>query len=161
MSVSLATDKQKAYLQTLAAERTLSEQMSADCGSATLSKSMASYLINALKGMPRTASSAPSTSAKATPGYYVRGQAYYVVVENKSKTSTYAKVLAKSEAGRWFWAYAPGVGVTLADSTPLTLREAASFGHLHGVCIRCCADLTDPESVQRGIGPVCAKKMGF
>lgn len=29
-----------------------------------------------------------------------------------------------------------------------------------GVCGRCCRPLTDPESIARGIGPECIKKMG-
>lgn len=35
--------------------------------------------------------------------------------------------------------------------------EQAEFWHA-GVCSRCGRDLTDPESIARGLGPVCAEK---
>ena len=115
-------------------------------------------------------------AAMATPGYYVTADdQYVVVVENKTKTATYAKRLVVVEpdcggcangepcgSGCRFtasWEYAPGVAATLAGLEPLTVEQAASFGHLHGVCMICCRALTDPESVQRGIGPVCIKRV--
>jgi hypothetical protein len=100
----------------------------------------------------------------AAPGYYVRHTAneFVVVIENRAKTNTYAKRLevSKNAAGRTTarWKYVAGLGFAVADLTPMTLQEAAKFGHLHGVCFVCCKQLTDPESVKRGIGPVCAKK---
>lgn len=106
----------------------------------------------------------PKTERKnAAPGYYVGpGNVFLVVVENRQKTNTYAKRLqvTKGDDGksRARWVYAPGMGHAVADLTPMTLTQAASFGHLHGVCLVCCKKLTDPESVKRGIGPVCAKK---
>jgi len=36
----------------------------------------------------------------------------------------------------------------------------AAYGHLTGTCGKCGRKLEDEESVARGIGPVCAKKMG-
>lgn len=101
-------------------------------------------------------------SEKAKPGYYVREEAgdreFIVVVENKAKTSTYAKRLTQYGT-KWTWEYAPGVGRTLAGMAPLTIEEAAKFGHLHGVCVVCAKELTNPKSVQAGIGPVCAKRL--
>lgn len=35
------------------------------------------------------------------------------------------------------------------------------FGHESGHCGKCGAALTDPESLSRGIGPVCIKTMGW
>jgi len=39
---------------------------------------------------------------------------------------------------------------------PLTLEEAAAFGHETGRCCVCARELTDPASIAAGIGPVCA-----
>lgn len=103
--------------------------------------------------------------AKAQPGYYTTAQGeVFVVVTNKAKTSTYAKRLVFTEAAngsmRPSWEYAPGLGRTLAGTEPLTADAAGALGHLHGFCIICCKALTDPKSVQAGIGPVCVKRLG-
>lgn len=42
----------------------------------------------------------------------------------------------------------------------LTIEEAARFGKATGTCIVCARRLDVPESVDRGIGPVCYSKMG-
>lgn len=38
---------------------------------------------------------------------------------------------------------------------------AVAYGKQFGICAVCGRDLSDEESVQRGIGPVCAEKYGF
>jgi hypothetical protein len=127
-----------------------------------VSKSEASDLIGTLIAA-RDAKPKPERK-NATPGYYIRHTAneFVVVIENRAKTNTYAKRLevTKTDAGRTVarWKYVAGLGFAVADLTPMTLQEAAKFGHLHGVCFVCCKQLTDPESVKRGIGPTCAKK---
>lgn len=123
-----------------------------------VSKSEASYLITGLMKCEQK-----PLGEMAQPGYYVKDNGdYLVVVENKNKTATYAKRLEVQKApgrrARARWVYAPGEGTLVAHMTPMTLVQAAKFGHLHGVCFVCCKALTDPASVQRGIGPVCAKK---
>jgi hypothetical protein len=122
----------------------------------------ASALINgllALKGAQ------PKQEAKsADPGYYVTANGtFLVVVKNRNGDRTYAKRLVVTKSNgrtKARWQYAPGMGQAVAEMTPMTLAQAAQFGHLHGVCLVCCRQLTDPESVQRGIGPVCATKVG-
>lgn len=42
--------------------------------------------------------------------------------------------------------------------TKLTLDRAKELGRLYGVCIRCGATLTDENSIEAGIGPICAAK---
>ena len=122
-----------------------------------IDKSDASYLINGLLNCPEVA------KKMAQPGYYKNGSAYLVVVENRAKTATYAKRLevTKNAAGRTKarWVYAPGEATDVASVAPMSIEEAAAFGHLHGICFVCCRALTDPESVARGIGPVCAKRI--
>lgn len=122
-----------------------------------MSQRHASATIDHLRSLPF----AQTDTAKATPGYYVtEAGAYVVVVENKAKTSTYAKRLVLDESGERTtarWEYAPGVGRTLAGMEPMTVAQAAALGHMHGICVKCCKPLTDPKSVQAGIGPVCAK----
>jgi hypothetical protein len=41
------------------------------------------------------------------------------------------------------------------------LASAVAFGKKFGKCAVCYRDLTDPESIERGIGPICAERMGW
>lgn len=41
------------------------------------------------------------------------------------------------------------------------LAAAVAYGRETGQCACCGRELTDPESVERGIGPICAEKYGF
>lgn len=129
-----------------------------------------SGVIEDLKGMPfkvkRDGKKKDAEPRKdAEPGYYKRGDEVFVVVWNRAKTHTYGKQLVFSEAAdgsmRPSWHYEPGAGSRLAadDLKPLTVEQAGALGHLHGYCIVCCRALTDPESVKRGIGPVCASRL--
>lgn len=95
----------------------------------------------------------------ATPGYYVKGDTVYVVVLNKAKTRTYAKQLVISGRGRARWEFAPGAVRDLDLTIKLTEAEASIMGRQHGVCVVCAKELTDPKSVQAGIGPVCGKRL--
>lgn len=114
------------------------------------------------KWLTRHAGTCPPAPTKrhtpAAEGYYHHDGKIIVVVKNKRGDRTYAKVLTASPAGRWSWEYAPGVGASVAGLSPVSLSDAAAWGHLHGSCLVCCRSLTDPASVERGIGPVCAKK---
>ena len=44
------------------------------------------------------------------------------------------------------------------EGRPMTADEGRQYGQLYGVCCRCGAQLTDEESIARGMGPVCASK---
>ena len=137
----------------------------ADCGgwvaagAGTLAGSRGAWVTRHIGTCP-----APKAAAKAAePGYYVKADGtMLVVVENKAKTRTYAKrlVVTTTPAGKTkaSWEYAPGEAASVAEVTPMTLTDAAAFGHAHGVCMVCCRTLTNPESVKAGIGPSCAKR---
>lgn len=164
---TVASDKQVALINRLAAEKDLSG-LTADQQAwladnalhAIVTKRTASRIIDSLFACPRKPQAA---TEKAAPGYYTQGAEVFVVVENKAKTSTYAKRLEFTEAAngsmRPTWVYAPGLGKSLAGVEPLTAEAAGALGHLHGYCIICCRELTDPKSVQAGIGPVCAGRL--
>jgi len=90
-------------------------------------------------------------------GYYATEKDTFFVTQSKSTGKSYAKKWAvKYGMKKATWVYAPGVIYSLAGQTPMTLEQAKAFGHSHGYCIRCGAQLTDPKSVEAGIGPVCA-----
>lgn len=110
----------------------------------------ASTLIDRLFALPRK----PQTVVE--PGYYLLdGDAYTVVTARNGSGNTYAKRFDLN-AGRW--EYAPGAIRKLAGVQPMTLEQAKEFGHEHGWCAICGRTLSDPKSVEAGIGPVCAKK---
>lgn len=68
----------------------------------------------------------------------------------------YAKRLVK-DAGEWTWRYEHDLVNRLDNAKRLTLEEAARFGRLYGICAICGRPLTDETSIERGIGPVCAR----
>lgn len=118
-------------------------------------KKTVSDAISSLKA--KVAAMPKPKAAVVEPGYYVKGEDTYFVTTAKSTGNTYAKKWAvKYGNKKASWVYAPGVMATLAGQTPMTLEQAKAFGHSHGYCIRCGAQLTDPKSVEAGIGPICA-----
>jgi hypothetical protein len=62
-----------------------------------------------------------------------------------------------------------GMDSRIPDEVKAVLEEAAKdpltaairYGKLSGSCSCCGRTLTDPESVERGIGPICATKFGW
>jgi hypothetical protein len=93
-------------------------------------------------------------------GYYVKDDDVYKVRVSKAG-NTYATVLTKittdSGAVKGKWEYAAGTIRNLTADDAITIEQAAKYGNLHGFCAICGKTLTDPASVQRGIGPVCAQ----
>jgi hypothetical protein len=155
-----ATEKQMGYLRVLGHEYDIGMTIEdfdimldvwRDAGLCT--KGFVSTKIGEYKTFPKRA------VKETEPGYYTKDGQYYVVVMNKAKSHTYAKQLTESPTGKVTWEYIPGAVRRLGDLEPLTLEEAAKWGHLSGKCIVCCRPLTDPKSVTDGIGPVCAKKV--
>jgi len=54
--------------------------------------------------------------------------------------------------------YAPGAIYLLKPEWRMTIDEARKFGALYGTCIRCGLPLTREESIERGMGDICASK---
>lgn len=48
----------------------------------------------------------------------------------------------------------------LTEANRLTLDQCKEIGKAIGRCVVCGARLTDPASVERGIGPICAGRIG-
>lgn len=63
--------------------------------------------------------------------------------------------------------FSPAYETTTAQKERITtvardpLAAAVAHGHETGNCAICSRHLSDPDSVTRGIGPVCAKKFGW
>ena len=168
------TDKQAAFLRRLARERDVMGGQPAELALAALENALPTLTKKGASAMIERSLKAPlRDEAKAStkmsfgdvqPGYYylTAEDIFIVVVMNKAGDRRYAKKLVVREQNgrkKAEWLYAPGLVLGVAGLEPMTLEQAAQFGHLHGVCFKCCKPLTDPESVKRGMGPVCAKAL--
>lgn len=89
----------------------------------------------------------------ATEGMYQLGDKIYKVVFNRAKTNLYAQEVTESG-----FVYAPGVVRLLNSDHKMSLEQAAAYGKATGRCCVCCAELTNPESIELGIGPICRTK---
>lgn len=128
----------------------------------------ASTFIDTLRDLPdRTAATEGGAAQRpvtgrqdepAQPGYYQDETFRFVKVQKAVHGSgrPYAKVW---DADSRTWTYEKGL--VYRELRPLGPQEAKQFGDLYGCCIRCGTVLTDEDSIERGIGPVCAAKMGW
>lgn len=147
------TEKQLGFMRKLAAERgavAWIEEMIAG----PLDKRGASKLIDELMAMPKVVSS----SAVSEPGFYMFGETVYKVRWNQAKTNLYAQALS-TVGSKGKWIYAEGAMSKIKADMKLTVDDAAAFGHHNGYCAICGLELSNPESVARGIGPVCINKI--
>ncbi len=96
-------------------------------------------------------------------GWYKVGDVIYKVQKAvHGSGNLYAKRLDVPVPGvaRGEWVYEPGMVNRLTDEQRLTPEQAAEFGRLYGVCGVCGRTLTDEDSIDAGIGPVCITKLG-
>lgn len=89
-------------------------------------------------------------------GLHLIGQDVYRIRKSKSSGRFYAELL-DINAREFRYVGKKPVNDASRD-TLMTLDEAKVFGKAYGFCVRCCALLEDPASVEAGVGPVCAKK---
>lgn len=118
----------------------------------------------------RQAAAAPTERpANAEPGYYLRADGTAIkVVTNREGTHTYGKrfVPPTTPGKRPEWCYEKGLGISVAELTPMTAAEAAAIGLSHGHCIQCLArlggtSLSAAVSAKIGYGETCAKRNGW
>jgi hypothetical protein len=176
----LATDKQMAYINSMMEQLTDAPDSipgvtvrdvmrTAIDGGTVITKRAASDIIGKMKPVvdayrgwkaqqtkaQRAAALAPSTMP-VTPGIYKLGDDIVKVNASRSTGRPYATVLTRVDGeNRGTFEYAPGLIRKLTPEHRLTLAQASEFGHLYHFCACCGRELTHPESVKAGIGPVC------
>lgn len=114
----------------------------------------------------RAARKGPEVEADGMYRDPATGDIYKVQVAVHGSGKLYAKVLVKldepeikrGKETHYEFVMARGAIMNIKPEWRLTAEDAAEFGHLYGCCIRCGAVLTDEASIERGIGPDCAKK---
>lgn len=114
-------------------------------------------------GQPEAGATARRTSCdKVTEdGMYKVGDQIFKVQWNQERSHLYAKALQKDEDGKWFFSFVPGGLHRIRPEHKMSKEDAKSFGALYGTCCVCGKTLTNEESIDRGIGPVCANKNGW
>lgn len=101
--------------------------------------------------------------------YKVDGTIYKVQKAVHGSGNMYAKKLvyfdengyeAKTagDGGGWSFEYAKGAMRFIKPEHKMTLEQAKEFGALYGTCCVCGRTLTNEDSIEAGIGPVCASK---
>lgn len=166
-TVRPASPKQIAFLDRLLEEKNAPAALLDDLDVAResgLSTRDASRFIDGLLASPRK-QVVKSVVAKVDPGFYVvEGVIYKVQPSQSNPGRTYAKRLSLNvnEDGSVeaiSWEYARGaLSLIASHGRELTLEEAKGFGRTHGFCCICARLLTNEQSVEAGIGPVCASK---
>lgn len=158
---ALATEKQVAFIEKLAEQKEngwthIKDQMKSSQSLTEISKSEASHIISVLLHEPNKGAAAV---AELVAGIYlVDGK---VVKVQKSKTSgkPYAmELIVSGKSGSFI--YRPGLIYKVQPEDKMSLASAVEFGMVYGVCCNCGRTLTNKDSVEAGIGPICAKKFG-
>jgi hypothetical protein len=98
---------------------------------------------------------APVAAATVTKGFYAYGAGVAEVVESGAGR-LYVKILDVLTGS---WSYAPGLITNLKAEDRLTQEQAAALGKKWHRCMCCGKELTNEDSIARGIGPICASKL--
>ena len=173
----MATEKQINFINTLAAERVNGEvyvQIQLDACMVPklefLSTKDARNMIGVLMGAPKVKKAASADLKKAyEPAlavgvYKTLDDTLLRVYKGKQSGMNLVKKIVPTSHGYEYEYVGSAFRVVKGESSlglvhiiPLTKEDAANWGHLTGSCIVCGRHLDDPDSVDAGIGPVCAK----
>ena len=146
-----ASDKQVAFLTTLVSERVYEGAVEF----ATLTSAEASNLIGQLLQAPRKSGSASPRITEE--GVYQNAEGdIFRVQRSRESGNLYAKRLNVFEGG---FVYEQGGLRNIKPSDRLSVEQAKALGVQYGFCVVCGILLTDPKSVEQGIGPVCIKRV--
>lgn len=91
-----------------------------------------------------------------TLGIYQNGDRVYRVYPNQKGTVLLAKLW---DTTTHEWVYVGAAARFVTGEMRMTEAGAKEFGDTWGVCAWCGRTLSDPESLARGIGPVCARRV--
>lgn len=115
-----------------------------------------------LKGLGVDTAAAPAQTAYVSePGMYRIDGRIFKVLPSRNSDRHYAKELTGESETGYSFTYAPGAMRMLRAEHRMTEDKAREFGRVTGYCCNCAKLLTDPKSVEDGIGPVCKKALGW
>lgn len=158
------TEKQVQFIARLVKSREADAALAARIDSARtavmageLSSAAASDLIDSLLAAPEKPFSAPTRDEPGAGVYRDATGRLLRVYLGQQSGRMLAKEVVVDEYGSVDYRYvgaAARLGLTATQR--LSLEEVGKMGIATGVCLACGRRLDDPESVDRGIGPVCA-----
>lgn len=161
-----ATSKQIGFIESLMTQVVLepSQQLEAQRQlAAGLSKDQASAWIERLLALKKTKPASTTrygSCYQPDSGMYQLGEEIVRVYLGQQSGKQLAKRLVADHNGEHSWEYMGQAGRFVKPDTPrLSLEEAKAFGRMTGTCCVCARRLDVPESVEAGIGPVCASRM--
>lgn len=153
-----ASDKQVALIRRLTGEKEISADDRAKVLAAvdSLSKKGASATIAKMFALPK------AVAGLVQAGVYVNadGKVYRVYLGQQSGKMLAALAIRHEDGTAEFDYAGQADRFVTPSSRKMTIEEAASWGKATSTCIVCTRRLDVPESVDRGIGPVCFAKMG-
>ena len=161
------TAPQISYLTSLAAARIVPSWVADFLAKAEVGVSdgrEASKCIDTLKAQPFKPLALPKVELprETVPVgfYFLENEVYKVKASKNDPTGTrrYAYIFKTDGTNKGHYDYEKGAIYRLTPAHQITVEQAARIGHATGVCCICGRELSDPVSVQNGIGPVCAKK---
>lgn len=112
-------------------------------------------VVKLLKASDKLEEQAAPKAPAISPGFYAHNGTVAEVVKSAAGR-LYAKLLNRDT---WRFDYAPGVVTLLKPEDRLTLEQAAAMGKEWHHCGICGRELTNEDSIDRGIGPICATKL--
>lgn len=156
-----ASEKQYAFITRLAGEKELATEdrtkVLAAVEAQSLSAKGASATIEKLLALPKATT--PATEIEA--GVYTDGTTTLRVYLGQQSGKMLAAEAIRHEDGTAEFDYRGAASrFVTAAFRKMTIEEAAAWGKATGTCVVCARRLDVPESVDRGIGPVCFAKMG-
>lgn len=129
-----------------------------------LSVRSASEAISALMDLQSNEKKPAKAYKEAFPGYYSHGDDLYEVCVSKQKRKYAKKLIVRTDfegkITRASWEFIAGALATFQEWESVDLDYAKNFGKAWGVCMCCGRLLTNPTSVEAGIGPICSSKFG-
>lgn len=154
MSNLTATEKQISFLLKLVAERAPGSDLAkAEDWARNATRKAVGEQIDRLLQV-QVIKPEPKAPAVVEAGFYLLDGAVVKVKQSRAGRF-YAETLITHTRR---FEYSPGTVHKLTPEDKLTREMAARFGHQTGICACCGRDLSDPKSVELGIGPVCARK---
>ena len=186
MATVPATDKQLAFIKTLLAERGTAHvdaQIIANrVANGKLGKMQASKAIDFLLKLPKLSKAQTAVQAEvAAAGAVIEvtiglfdtmphlpadtfASGRYLLIGKTAKGSYVAKKMFKSYSTQSGYSWRKTYYLTAKTAieqgkyAKLTQEQVGALGKKFAVCMCCSATLSDPASVEAGIGPVCMKK---
>lgn len=159
MTIALASNAQISYLRSLLLTRVEDETESQrfvewlDRKGHTLDKVTASAKIRKYAPMPEVRSIFAAAPA-IDEGMYRVGDDIFKVYRTRETNRLVTKIL--TEDGFEYTGMKPLKSIK--PEHRMTLDEAKAYGKVTGTCCNCGRKLTNEESIEAGIGPICAGK---